>query len=593
VTPRVARPGYDPKTARCSAAASFAMRLALLLALSSLLFSSACGSPARRFPLRDAVWVDRDDRPFFAPCSTNEEGKRECMPEEYISPLIWDAVDNTIFLPVSNFFAIDETGEAVNVNSFDETPDSSWFQNRVSKRPLDRTELLRGACNDPAELDPDDPDGTWLIDMGKQNGATPGFRVRTPGGGKFLLKADIAAVSERASAASVIGSRLYHAAGYFTPCERVVYVRPELLRLQPGLESTDNTGITRPFDQAALDRILSRAAWRNGRVRLAASQWLPYPILGPFKYEGTRDDDPNDVVDHEDRRELRGGRLLAAWLNHFDSREQNTMTTWVASGSDKTSSPGHIRHYYLDFSDSFGSEWDWDGISRRLGHSYYLDFGDVIEDFFTLGLLDRPWFRARRTPGATPFGYFNARDFDPEAWQPGYPNPAFAHMTERDGAWMARILARFGRDDVHALVQLADLSEPLHGRFLEQTLLLRLQRILQRYFARLSPLADVRVVGHELCAVDLSRQAGVYPQRAYRYRASRSDGAERSLPLPVRQSGPQRVCVQLGPGSDRRSAEYFTLEIHNGATAGPLQAHLYDLGARRGYRLVGLTRPEP
>jgi hypothetical protein len=325
-------------------------------------------------------------------------------------------------------------------------------------------------------------------------------------------------------------------------------------------------------------------------VRLSASQWLSNPVLGPFTYEGTRDDDPNDVIPHQDRRELRGGRLLAAWLNHFDSREQNTMTTWIAAGHDKKSSPGHIRHYYLDFSDSFGSEWDWDGISRRLGHSYYLDVGDISEDFLTLGLLHRPWDRARRTPGAALFGYYTDHDFVPDAWKAGYPNPAFSHMTERDGAWMARILARFPREQLHALVQLGDFTAAEHAEFLERTLIERWQRILRRYFANLSPLADVTLQGTELCAVDLSRRAHVYAMPTYHYRALRSDGpGSKPRQLALRSTGNDTTCVQLGPPSN---AQYLIVSIHNGVTKGPLEAHLYDLG-EQGYRLVGLVRPEP
>jgi hypothetical protein len=541
------------------------------------------------FPLQTPIWRDPDEKPFARECKPDKKGELACMPEPYVSPLVWDAADNTVFRPIAKFFAVDPAGESTDVNSFDEVPDSSWFQNRLGMQPMTQDELLQGACGSE-KLDTHDPDGSWLVDMGKENGATPGFRVRTSQGGKYLLKADEAAVAERSSAASVIASRLYYAVGYNTPCESVIYIRPALLQLKPGLKSTDNTGITRPFDQQKLDRILSKAPRRGDTVRLEASRWLPNPLLGPFEYEGVRDDDPNDVVAHEDRRELRGGRLIAAWLNHFDSREQNTMNTWISQDkSNKQGSPGYVLHYYLDFSDSLGSEWDWDGISRRLGHSYYLDFGHVIGDFATLGIIQRPWDRARRNPGAALFGYFSERDFDPEAWRAGYPNPAFSRMSERDGAWMARLLSRFSHDDLHALVMLADFSEPAHAKLLEQILYDRQRRILARYFSKLSPLSELEVRGDALCAVDLARRTQIFPSDHFHYSAQ--DGEQHALT--VRVDGAAGVCVQLEHGQVASSAPaYRVVRIYNGATEGPLEAHLYDLGVGRSFRLVGIERTD-
>ena len=70
------------------------------------------------------------------------------------------------------------------------------------------------------------------------------------------------------------------------------------------------------------DRVGKAVRLKDGRVRALASRFLPGRPLGPFRYEGVRSDDPNDVIPHQNRRELRGGRLLAAWLNHHDAREQ-------------------------------------------------------------------------------------------------------------------------------------------------------------------------------------------------------------------------------------------------------------------------------
>jgi hypothetical protein len=457
-------------------------------------------------------------------------------------------------------------------------------------------ELITGACSASQILPDEAPDGSWVVDQGKDNGSTPGFRVNIAGKGKFLFKADDQKQPERATGASVIGAAAYNAVGFFTSCEQIVYFRPAMLKLTPGLHSADNSGLERPFDQAALQRILNSAPRRGDRVRMQASAWLQGRLIGPFRYEGTRSDDPNDVIAHDDRRELRGGRLLAAWLDHFDAREQNSMDVWFADSRDRPdSSPGHVRHYYLDTSDCLGSEWEWDGVSRRMGYSYLLDWGDIVLDFGTLGIPRRRWDNAKRTPGREKFGYFNAEDFSAEGWKNEYPNPAFSRMTERDGAWMARILARFTPPMVRALAGMGEFSDPGDTAFLASVLEGRLQKILARYLTRLSPLADVHVDdGERLCAVDLADQNGLRPASDFRYAARLAPDRD----LPVARSGSQ-VCVTLphvagdGGPADDAPERYVILSIGDGVASGPLRAHLYDLGPRRGYALAGIERPEP
>lgn len=498
------------------------------------------------------MWRDLDQVPF-AP-----------EPEEYFSPFGWDAADQIVFRPVARFFAVDPAGRAVNVNAYDEVPDSSWFVNRIGRAPMTESEIIRGSCGEH-ELDPSMPDGSWIVDKGKPNGANPGFRVDIPGVGKFMLKADPDGEPERATGATAIASRIYHAAGYFAPCDSVVYFRPELLKLEPGLEVTDNSGITRPFDQKALEKVLAGATKRNGLVRMGASEWLPGKPLGPFRYEGTRDDDPNDVIDHEDRRELRGARLLAAWLNHFDTREQNTMDVFMPLDPDRKDGPGYVRHYIIDMGDCFGSVWAEDGISRRLGHSYVFDATHVAEDFVTLGAVERPWERAKRLGGI--FNYFSARDFDPELWRGGYPNPAFTRMTEADGAWMARIIARFRDEDVAAAVSVGK-YDMASARYLTEVLIARRDRILRRYFSKLAPLADLHVRGSALCGVDLDVA-----------RNHRGDG-EFCVDLSA-----QRV-AEMDRSADPK---YFVVELPSGERT-PVRAHLYDTGRSAGLRLVGIER---
>ena len=511
---------------------------------------------------------------------------------------MWDGADSMVFRPISRFFAVDPAGEAVDVNALDEVPDSSWFENRIGRRPMTVEELTRGSCDDKM-LDPDAPDGTWVIDQGKENGANPGFRVDVEGVGKFLLKADESDHPERATGATAIATRVYHAAGYFTGCDTVIYVRRSLLKLTPGLKYSDNTGVTRSFGEKQLDKVLHGATRRGELYRMVASKWLPGATIGPFRYEGTRKDDPNDVVAHEDRRELRGQRILAAWLGHFDAREQNSMNTWVARDpKNPQSSPGHIRHWILDLNDCFGSEWSWEQMSKRINASYYFDGGDILEDFLTLGIVDRPWDEIHRSEEGDIFGFYESEQFDPEGWKPGYQNSAFMRMSERDGAWMARIVARFDPKLVDAAVSVGQFSHRKHHDYLVRTLLARQRKILARYFANVSPLADLTVEAGELCAVDLARKTGTYAPPWFRYSAVARSGVdlENAQPLAVRVADGGRVCVPLprvaedGGVADDAAGRYLGVELRNGASRLPLRAFIYDLGPSRGHRLVGVER---
>ena len=190
----------------------------------SLLALACSTAELARFPEgRPVIWRDDDARPFYTECTPDPEepGHSLCVPETYVSPFAWDAVDNSVFLPISRALEVAPSREAINVNSLDEVPDSSWFENRIGRFAMTPAELLRGPCEGGPTLDPAVHAASWLIDQGKPNGANPGFRIRSEERGKFMLKADLGGEPERATAAAAIAARLYYAAGYFTPCDSV------------------------------------------------------------------------------------------------------------------------------------------------------------------------------------------------------------------------------------------------------------------------------------------------------------------------------------------------------------------------------------
>jgi hypothetical protein len=493
------------------------------MALLLVLASSGCAAADRAFPLRDPMTVDTDLLPVTVACRASPTPKEphhiSCAPDVYVSPLIWDGTDNMLFRPLSEAVGIVHHGEAVNVTSLDEVPDSAWFTNRIGANVIGIEGLVRGACKPAFILDPDgSADGTWLIDHGKTDGSWPGFRVNVPGKGKYLFEGEPANQPEHPSAASAIGAAVYAAVGFNTSCEQIVYFRPFLLKLAPGLQRKGNFGAMEPFDQKAVDKILADAPHRGDLVRMQASAWLPGYLIGPFSCTGTRPDGPNDIIPHDDRRELRGGRL---------------------------------------------------------------------------------WDRVRREPGLEIFGFFNLKDFEPDEWKNEYPNAAFSRMTERDGAWMARIPARFTPEIVGELGRMAKFSDPRKTAYLTSVLEGSIEKILQRYLTRMSPFSDVHVSGTDrLCAEDLAGTRHLRPPADFRSDVHPSRGTDKE-PLPVTLQPDGAICITLpyvaAEGGRRGDdAESYVRDTNaDGVARGPLVAHLYDLGPTRGYRLAGLERSEP
>ena len=561
-----------------------------------------CGHPEPRFPLRAPLSRDTDLKPVFVACRPDpkpgDPAHVNCAPRTYQSSLYWDGADNVFFRPLSEVFGVSVGHEAINVNSLDEVADSAWFENRIGIHRLSAEDIRTAGCKREQMLDPASaPDGSWVVDGGKLEGSSRGFQMKVPGKGRYFVKVEDSSDPERQSGAALIGMAAFHAAGYFTPCEQIVYAKKSTFKLLPNLRSKANFKDEVPFDQAAFDRLFAKATRHGELVRLNASAKIPGHLLGPSLYKGTREDDPNDVIPHEDRRETRGMRVLAAWLNRWDAREENSLDTWFTDGKGaKDASPGHVIHYQLDTNECIGGLGDWDTVSKRLGSAYLVDWGEAGADFVTLGIRKRPWDVAEKAPGYELFGYFDVETFDPDGWKAEYQIASFSRMTEHDGAWMARILARFLPEHIRTMAELGDFANPSHTDHLQRVLEGRLRKILERYLLRLSPLADLAVEGSSyLCGVDLAEYRNVRDNRRFVHSAVTSRGAH----LAISRPGGARVCAPLphfapdggpAPGAAER---YFTVTFRDAVAAGALVAHLYDLGPSRGFQLAGIERPEP
>ena len=581
-----------------------------LLVVAALTAFVSCRGGVRRFPLAEPVWTDPD---------MNHVKER---PDKYYSGLLADGADQMAFRPLAYAFALPVPGESVNVNAMDEVPNSAWFTNRIGFYPMTPDEVYAGACADAPSLSAEQ--APWTVTAAKPNGANPGFFIKAADGRRYLLKFDSAQQPTRATGSDVLGSKLYHAAGFWTPCNEIVFFRADILKIDPEATAENDVGEDVPITKADIDKVLSSAfRSKDGVLRASASRFVPGRPIGPFKYEGTRGDDPNDVVNHQDRRELRGSRLLGAWINHFDSREQNSLDVWIKEKDDRT----YIRHYFIDWGDSLGGRWPFDQISRRLGRSYYWDWNHFFTDLIALGLIPRAWNRLQVNP-YDQFGYFDGDTFTASKWKAGYPNPAHDRMSIRDALWMVRIISNIEEKHVRAMVKAARFPDPRLGEFLVKRLMERRQRIFEEYLTSHSPLANFwvarRTPGHpaqSFCFENLALKHGVadveHTYYKMRFRGGRNLGARENLsdeelgwlqfnPDPEH---PHRSCIVL-PIGHRRPADlvaadapdddplrYGILDIfvHQTRSVRPTnetRVHFYDLGPDRGFRMVGVERPE-
>jgi len=282
---------------------------------------------------------------------------------------------------------------ALNVNTVDEVPDSSWFTNRIGRRaagpvsatpdPPALTDLTTGPDrgNGPAS-------GTWTITGRKSEGVTPGFTIKDSTGEIYWIKFDPRGFPEMASGAEVISTKFFHAFGYHVPENYIATFRRDALTIAPDATMKDKDGRKRPFTDADLDDILENAAMQpDGSYRVLASRNLPGRVLGPFRYYGNRPDDPNDIFAHEHRRELRGLAVFSAWLNHDEVRSTNSLDTVVTSNGRQV-----VRHHLLDFGSTLGSG-SVKAQGRRAGNEFVWESRPTLITMLTLGLYVRPWLK--------------------------------------------------------------------------------------------------------------------------------------------------------------------------------------------------------
>jgi len=461
------------------------------------------------------------------------------------------------------------------INTLGEVPDSAWYQNRHDlNRPMSVTELVRGAT----AAGPPSTAGPWKIVSAKGIGATPGLIIEDARGDKFLIKFDPASNPSITTAAEVISSRFFHAIGYNVPETYIVRFRASQLVLAPDAKYFEPEGRERLMTHVDLVRILkSTSVSRDGRYRAMASRFIGGEIIGPFQYFGTRSDDPNDIVPHENRRDLRGLYVFCAWLNHYDAVAINTLDTVVEENGLR-----FVKHYLLDFGSTLGASALGPRVLRS-GNAYIFDLPFAARQLLTLGLAPRPW-QVTPDPYHPELGEFGYATFDPRQWKPIYPNPAFRNARPDDTYWAAKKVMAFTDQDIRAIVEVGEYSDPKAREWLVRTLIARRDKIGATFWEDVLPLDNFRFENGTLEFEDLGVEFGFSPPRQYSIQWFSFDnlsGKKTMLPRARSVSLPREL-AHLPPGS------YFGAEIR-----GPAQhksVTVYFRTGKSGMEVVGIDR---
>lgn len=428
-------------------------------------------------------------------------------------------------------------GRALNVNTLDEVPDSSWFTNRLGREDMSIEDVVRG----PDRVDGPAP-GMWHVTGRPDSGITPKFTVRDARGDTYLIKLDPERFPELPSSVEVISTKIFHAIGYHVPEDFIVTFDLSRLDVAPGAKIRTASGGRRTIQMSDVARWLEGTPRTpDGTIRALASRYVPGKVVGQFRYTGTRPDDPNDIYPHERRRELRGLRVFAAWLNHDDARSINSIDAYVEDNGRH-----YIRHYLQDFGSTLGSG----STSRqqpRGGYEYLIEGDKILKGLFTFGLWTRDWTKARY-PDNPSLGNVEADYFEPWKWKTEYPQPAFDEMDAADAFWAARIASRFTDQMIRGIVEAGRLSDPEAARFLTDVIIRRRDKVVAYWISRTNPLDNFEL-----------RQNGAATMLVFDNAAIRVGAAAPGATYKIRWSALDNMTGAVRPvGGDADSAETRT-----------------------------------
>jgi hypothetical protein len=476
---------------------------------------------------------------------------------------------------------------ALNVNTVDEVPDSSWFTNRAYTRPISVDELLRG----PNTMGGPVP-GRWTVVAPKTAGMAPGFRVRDAAGEIWFITLDPAGAPVASTGAIAVACRLFWALGYHQIESYISSFRPEQLAIADTATIRTLSGRRRPLKMSDIELVLGRSA-RNadGSYRVLAARSVSGRPVGGFRYYGTRSDDPNDVIPHEHRRELRALKVFGAWVNLVDMKAGNTLDTVIEEGGRHV-----VRHYLQDVGSTFGTgalgprEWDE-------GYEYLYEGSPLWKRLVTLGAYLRPWQTAKYVDEPE-IGRFEGDAFDPLAWRSRVPARAVLNAQDDDTFWAALRVSAFTDEMIRAVARTGNYTDPGAPTLLADVLIKRRDRILRAYLPRINPIVGCALGGAgSLTCDNAAVRAGAAPApqgyRAEWFAFDNATGQATPIGTPTPSKTPQFDAPSALPTATDAYVKVSVAADDSSNAAWTRPVHWYFKRTGAAWKLVGLDRELP
>jgi hypothetical protein len=471
---------------------------------------------------------------------------------------------------------------AKNINTIDEVPDSNWFTNRIGTTTVTVDDIVRGPIRGAAP----DP-SRWVLIREKTSGSHPGFTARDAKGETWFLEFDPTAYPEGATGAVAVATKIFWAFGYNQVESFLTTFDPKHVEIDPKATVRRPSGARTRFSRDDMNVILEHVA-RNadGTYRVVAGRLIPGKILGGFLYEGTRPDDPNDVIPHEHRRELRALRVFGAWTNLTDLKAANTLDTLVTENGRSI-----VKHYLQDVGSTFGmpnEKHEWD-----LSWEHFYQGDTSLRRLVSLGFALSPWQTVHYEEYPS-IGKFEGDRFDPREWRPQTPTTAYLELRDDDAFWAARRVAAFTDELIRAAVHTGQYSDPAAEKYLGDVLIKRRDKIKSVYLTAVNPIVGPRLDANGRLTFENAAFAAGVARGPATYRASwfRFDNATGET-QPLSETQGSTTTIEAPSGLPTPSGSFIAVDISVDSTADPTWRRPIRAFFRRGaegWTLVGLER---